>query len=61
MEKDKILKSLCYYDKRNPNNNLEFLDIEGIYLEKDCDCDNCFYDKTELANELLKYINNEKT
>lgn len=53
MELQQILEKLCYYDKRNPNNYLEYIDEEDI--PKDiCYCDNCFYSRTELANEILK-------
>ncbi len=60
-----ILEKLCYYDSRNPNTivNLENLSQEELsynqvegedFANKDCSCDNCFYGKTKLANELVK-------
>lgn len=51
-----ILENLCYYDERNPNHQIEFRDESPeIDLNKDkCACDNCFYNRTKLANELVK-------
>ncbi len=46
---EEIKENLCYYDKRNP-----------LYLSEEkkenCYCDNCFYRRDILANELLKYL-----
>ena len=59
MDIQEILSNLCYYDKRNPDNILDD-DNDIITLEerkkKGCFCDNCFYGRTKLAEELLKYI-----
>ncbi len=52
MKMEKILSNLCYYDKRNPD--CDYPDDERAKKEK-CFCDNCFYGRHELANELLKY------
>jgi hypothetical protein len=55
MEYSEILESLCYYDKRNPDCTLD--DDEIIDRKKrkpNCSCDNCFYGRTKLAEELLK-------
>lgn len=57
MELNKILLNLCYYDKRNPDNDLEYLEMSEKEIEdkkKDCHCDNCFYGRTELAEEILR-------
>lgn len=49
-----ILESLCYYDIKNPNNNLDLLDKDDIPTKKDCYCDNCFYGRTKLAEKILE-------
>ena len=51
MTREEILEDLCYYDPRNPDYT-ELSHDEG----ETCYCDNCFYGRTPLANELLKYI-----
>ena len=66
MTEQEIKEELCYYDSRNP-------DVVGIYgmtdeelkedgygnhAKKDCSCDNCFYGRTKMAEELLKYVSN---
>jgi len=67
MNKKEVLESLCYYDKRNPDCSMDDEEIEDhkqsllreskkLDYNKKCSCDNCFYGRTELANELLKYI-----
>lgn len=64
---EEILKSLCNYDKKNPDCSLDDEDIEDhkrnllkvskkLGYNKSCSCDNCFYDRTILAEELLKMI-----
>lgn len=52
MDISEVSENLCSYDKRNHL---------GLHDEEDekpnpCYCDNCFYGKDKLANELLKYI-----
>ena len=55
MNKEEILLNLCYYDKRNPNSKIfDEDDFEEHDKEKFCSCDNCFRNKTQLAEELLK-------
>jgi hypothetical protein len=54
-----ILSNLCYYDLRNPDGYKDLYDPEddkdiGAYAQKDCSCDNCFYGRTELVEEILK-------
>ena len=71
MTTKEILESLCYYDKRNPNRLLDDEDIEehklsmeskriGIGYNQNCSCDNCFYGRTKLAEELLKIFTTNK-
>ena len=68
MEMQKILESLCYYDKRNPDCTADddYIESKKESLKKknkSCSCDNCFYGRTELAEEILKLkliINPEK-
>jgi hypothetical protein len=52
------LTKLCYYDKRNPDCSADDEDIEDhkrslIKKNKTCSCDNCFYDRTELTEQLI--------
>jgi hypothetical protein len=59
MTKEQILENLCYYDVRNPNCTMDPEEIDDheqkIVKEKGCYCDNCFYGRTKLAEELLKF------
>ncbi len=63
MTDKEIKEKLCYNDLRNPDgvNSYGLLSKEDIkewgygnHAQKDCSCDNCFYGKTQLAEELLK-------
>lgn len=56
MNTEEILNNLCYYDKRNPNNNLDGneFDDEYCYVIDQCYCDNCFDGKTKLAKKILR-------
>jgi len=60
MTREELLDKLCYYDIRNPY--CPFDEEELLERKKDvnnngpCYCDNCFYGRTPLAEELLKYI-----
>jgi hypothetical protein len=67
MTTEEILQSLCYYDKRNPDCTADDEDIKDYKAQllrvskklgynKTCSCDNCFYGRTKLAEELLKVI-----
>lgn len=60
MTKEEILTNLCYYDNRNPegiiSNILEWYDEDDMRQPNPCYCDNCFYNRTQLAEELLKYV-----
>lgn len=66
-----IYESLCHYDKRNPDCTADDEDIEDhkaqllkvskkLGYNKTCSCDNCFYGRTKLAEELLKYLPESK-
>lgn len=66
MTKKEILEYLCYYDLRNPNGIIEDMSEEelkeydyGNHAQKNCFCDDCFYGRAELAEELLKYVKDE--
>lgn len=55
MTEHEILENLCYYDKRNPYYNELTDNSEHEYEKRNpCFCDNCFYGRTKLANEILK-------
>lgn len=60
MKTEDILKRLCAYDLRNPDHIVSEDELEDNLYEKrlisGCSCDNCFYGRTLLALELLKYI-----
>jgi hypothetical protein len=56
MTKEEILGKLCYYDSRNPENQIDDDDVPLPKAREGCYCDNCFYGRTKLADELLKYI-----
>jgi hypothetical protein len=52
---------LCYYDLRNPDGIKEAMSEEEIKelelttkARKNCNCDNCFYGRTKLAEEIIK-------
>jgi hypothetical protein len=52
------LTNLCYYDKRNPDCSADDEDIEDHkkFLNKKnktCSCDNCFYGRTQLTEQLI--------
>lgn len=66
---EKILQSLCYYDKRNPHCTADDKEIENykahlvklskkLGYEKICSCDNCFYRRSRLAEYILTLIKN---
>jgi hypothetical protein len=68
MTNEEILQSLCYYDSRNPDCTLDDEEIEvykakllrdskKLGYKKTCSCDNCFYGRTKLAEELIKFLN----
>lgn len=52
MELAEILSNLCYYDKRNPDCDTE--DENHVSGQGKCYCDNCFYGRTKMAEEILR-------
>jgi hypothetical protein len=49
---DEVYSNLCYHDARNPE--AMTVDPERTGVEKGCTCDNCFYRRHPLAEEILK-------
>ena len=57
------LTKLCYYDRRNPDFSVkeeygydkEEVEATGNFAKKDCACDNCFYGRSRLTEQLIKY------
>lgn len=52
------LTNLCYYDKRNPDCHADDEDIEDhkkslLKKNKTCSCDNCFYGRSKLTEQLI--------
>lgn len=61
MKLEEIKENLCEFDVRNPNvsDSFDSEELEAYKQRKEkgeCYCDNCFYHRTELAEELLKYF-----
>ena len=63
MKREEILRYLCYYDLRNPIGVIEDISLEEIQEEgytnkakENCSCCACFYGRSKLAEELLKYV-----
>lgn len=57
MDIQDVLQNLCYYDSRNPDNPLDKddqLDYDSRNKKVNCYCDNCFYGRDRLANEILR-------
>jgi len=52
MTQEEVKSNLCFYDPRNPEAVLESDDLETP-ANPICGCDNCFYDRTKLAEEIL--------
>lgn len=56
------LTKLCHYDRRNPYFDVneengytkEDFDATGNFGKKDCACDNCYYGRTKLTEQLLE-------
>ena len=56
------LTKLCYYDRRNPDFSIkeeygydkEEVEATGNFAKKDCACDNCFYGRSQLTEQLIK-------
>lgn len=62
MEKTEVLKRLCCFDKRNPHGTADFDPEDTTEPHREsCACDNCFYGRDKLAQEILKLqADNEK-
>jgi hypothetical protein len=59
LTQDDILSNLCLYDIKNPNNIIhdkeDIKDHKSEVLKKGrCFCDNCFYNRTVLAEKILQ-------
>lgn len=55
MSYEEIKSNLCYYDRDNPNNNLDAYDEEDRPQPRNgCGCDNCFYGRDKLAMQILE-------
>jgi hypothetical protein len=55
------LTNLCYYDKRNPDSSADDEDIEDhkrslLKKNKTCSCDNCFYGRSKLTEQLISQV-----
>jgi hypothetical protein len=46
------LSKLCYYDKRNPD-YIPYNEDDLTEIPKDCYCDNCFYGRSKLTEQLI--------
>jgi len=65
MTENQVKINLCYYDRRNPDSciGLEYgmdqeeIDATGDFAKPNCGCDNCFYGRVKLAEEILKLRN----
>ena len=65
MSKEKIdeinLTNLCFYDRRNPDFSIkeeygydkEEVETTGNFAKEDCACDNCFYGRSKLTEQLI--------
>jgi hypothetical protein len=64
MEEDSVKEKLCYHDRRNPHfaikeengYDIEEVNATGNYSKEDCYCDNCFYGRSNLAEEILRLM-----
>lgn len=62
MTDNEVKSNLCYYDRRNADFSVteeygydkEEIDATGNFAKPDCCCDNCFYGRHKLAEEILK-------
>jgi hypothetical protein len=53
-----IKENLCYNDLRNPDCTVDEETAKEIAEKnEECLCDNCFYGRTKLAEELLRLYN----
>lgn len=59
---DVEISSLCYYDRRNPDFSIkeeygydrEEIENTGDFARKGCACDNCFYGRSLLTEQIIK-------
>jgi len=51
MTLEEVKSRLCFYDPRNPYSLFDPCDPES--QSRDCSCDNCFYGRAKLAEEIL--------
>lgn len=64
MTEDSVKQKLCYYDRRNPyfaieeanGYDPEEVSATGNYSKDGCCCDNCFYGRSKLAEEILRLM-----
>ena len=57
MDIKKVKEYLCINDIRNPDfNDIYREDPEDFLRPKNCSCDNCFYGRDILAQEILKLM-----
>lgn len=61
-EKELPFDKLCYYDRRYSDFSIkeeygydkEEVEATGDFSKKDCACDNCFYGRSKLANQIIE-------
>lgn len=67
LDRNYLLSRLCYYDKRNPDHDIETVSDMGEKYEfyrnrwretngLRCACDNCFYSRSILADYALSLL-----
>ena len=64
MTENQVKTNLCVYDRRNPDFAIteeygydkEDVDATGNFAKPNCGCDNCFYSRHKLAEEILRLM-----
>lgn len=64
MTENQVKTNLCVYDRRNPDFAIteeygydkEDIDATGNFVKPNCGCDNCFYSRHKLAEEILRLM-----
>ena len=64
MTDNQVKTNLCVYDRRNPDFAIteeygydkEDVDATGNFAKPNCGCDNCFYSRHKLAEEILRLM-----
>jgi hypothetical protein len=59
------LRKLCSYHRRNPDFHIteefgydeEEINAAGNFAKKDCACDDCFYGRSKLTEQLIQQTN----